>query len=509
MMLALETCNPPTTRSDPKSAARKPSTQSELYGQVLTPSPIANHMAKLLTERLSGCRIMDPCVGPATFPIALTRQKSHRTMHFTLLDIDPSMMRTTRSWAKKHRNHVELSTCDYLTTRKDEEFDGIILNPPFVRQEWISRKGHYRGLFLKRYGLELPGTSNLYVYFIVKTVQDLRPGGVFVCIVYDSWQFTRFGLWLAQYLENCCSSLCVESVGNAPFDGHLVDATIITGRRRLKTPLGPPRQIVGLRQNRSPFVKVRGFVPLHQVYGTRRGLRLKQASFFMCSAKEGKNLGATPFLKKVAKVTGYLVPTDHDEAALIVTRPNEKPKVRTELLRRLREAIREPESNVSILTWYTQRPDAWYLHANAPHAPIVFNYYLRSRPKHIYNQEYGFSDNFYGLTDICGIPTLASLALMNSTAVSVEILARSRNQGNGLSKIQLFEYREALIPDPQVLGTDSINAMEELGRRMTMDPANARGYINEIDCILAEQFHDPALSPPTLREQEQQFLHAA
>jgi len=429
-------------------------------------------------------------------------------MQLTLLDIDPAMVRATRNWAGECEERTTVYLRDYLTIRNDREYDGVILNPPFVRQEWIEQKEYYRALFKKRYGIELPGTSNLYVYFIVKTVQDLRPGGVFVCVVYDSWQFTRFGLWLAQYLEDHCDSLTVESIGNTPFDGHLVDATIITGRRRLITASSSNTRKVTLRRRESALSGVRGFVPLREVYSTRRGLRLKQANFFLCSASQGRELGATPFLKKVAKVTGYSVPDDHDEAALLVTGPDQSPRVRAELHRRLREAMRYPESNVSILTWYAQRPQAWYLHATAPRAPIVFNYYLRTRPRHIYNPNHGYSDNFYGLTDPAGIPTLATLALMNSTAVCVEILARSRNQGNGLSKIQLFEYREALIPNPRHMRSDAINSLEVLGGRMTRDPGNARDSISEIDCILAEEFHDPRLSPATLRQQEQRLLPA-
>lgn len=509
MTLALEATyqvNHPS--GDPRSAARKPRNKSELYGQVLTPVTVADHMAKLLARQLRGCRVMDPCVGLATFPKALVRKnKNHFKLHLTLLDIDPAMVIATRSWVKQHQERMDVSVCDYLTTRKDKEFDGIILNPPFVRQEWIDQKEYYRALFMKRYGLGLPGTSNLYVYFIVKTIQDLRPGGVFVCIVYDSWQFTRFGLWLAQYLENECESLVVQPIGSAPFDGHLVDATIITGRRRLNAASSSATRTVSLVRKRSAFAGVRGFVPLRDVYTTRRGLRLKQASFFLCSASEGKDLGATPFLKKVAKVTGYSVSDGHDEAALLVSRPDQNDRVRAELRRRLQDAIKCPESNVSILTWHTQRPDTWYLHADPPYAPIVFNYYIRSRPRHIYNPKHGYSDNFYGLADPEGIPTLASLALMNSTAVSVEILVRSRNQGNGLSKIQLFEYREAFIPDPRLLESGAISALEDLGRKMTLNPANAGGYVSEIDSILADEFRDSRLSPTTLQRREQRLLH--
>jgi len=76
MTLALEDSRQLCNRSDPRSDARKPCNKSELYGQVLTPATIADHMAKLLVKRLRGRQVMDPCVGPATFPKALVRRKN-------------------------------------------------------------------------------------------------------------------------------------------------------------------------------------------------------------------------------------------------------------------------------------------------------------------------------------------------------------------------------------------------------------------------------------------------
>lgn len=483
--------------SDPRSNARKPTSKAHLLGQVLTPPKIANRMATRLLKNLKGVRVLDPCVGKGAFPTAILRNNSdRRQIEFTLMDLDLRMVKETRSWANRNLVYAKVLRRDYLKVAMDGKFDGVIFNPPFVRQEWIKQKEFYRALFKARYNLNVPGTSNLYVYFIVKALQDLKPGGTFCCIVYDSWQSTRFGRWLARYLGSNCEALQVEAVPNSPFQNKLIDATIIAGKR-IASPTAPLiTPVTGHpSETDSPLAHIEGVVPLREIFSTRRGLRLKQADFFLCNGSDAKRFGATPFLKKVSKIPGYAVPNDHDEAALLLTRPDENREAYEELMRRLRIAIGHPKSNISILTWHRERPSSWCLHRKPRYAPIVFNYYLRHRPRHVYNPRFFYSDNFYGLAPLHEVVSVyALLALMNSTAVCAEILARSRNQGSGLSKIQLFEYREVLIPDPRCLKHADALILGTLGRRLVDQPNNATSIIKDIDARIAKTFRDPKLS---------------
>ncbi len=89
----------------------------------------------------------------------------------------------------------------------------------------------------------IPGTSNLYVYFVVKIISDLKPGGQFSCILYDSWQSIRYGASLVDYLNENCSSIQFEAVPNQPFHGRLINATILYGTKRSKSPKVLPNSV--------------------------------------------------------------------------------------------------------------------------------------------------------------------------------------------------------------------------------------------------------------------------
>lgn len=495
--------------SDPRSRAGRPVGKRKILGQVFTPEPIAGEMVtRLLVNRPNRpISILDPCVGPATFPRLMIESGLLRPGDLIdLIDLDEEMIAKCESWAETAGQKVKLTCGDYLDVRLDAHYDYVVLNPPYLRQEWLDGKNLYQENFRQHYGLKVPGTSNLYVYFIAKVLRDLKPGGAFACIVYDSWQSTKYGQWLSQIIDVSCSAIEVVPVNDQPFDGRLIDATLIFG---VKKDGHPPHAeatstVESTKTSHDHLSGVDSFSSIGELYKTKRGLRLKQADFFLCDM-ELVTEGATPFVKKIARVDGYMVPPDHPEAALLIKRESDNPAVFSELERRLSVAQNNPGENESILTWHRERPESWMLHQGAPQAPLLFNYYLRKRPRHLYNPSRAYSDNFYGLTMPDGIPPFAALASLNSTAVCAEILANARNQGSGLAKVQLFEYRLACAPDLRVWEGKDLRTLDSLGRELAGTPSNVIDTLQRIDQLLFDFFKDPRLEP---REVLNFFTHA-
>jgi adenine-specific DNA-methyltransferase len=290
--------------SDPRPLAGRPKHKARLLGQVVTPSHIAEYMAKvLLTNRPRGpISILDPAVGPGTFPMALLNSGLLKISdQLTLCDIDEQMITATKAYLRGQRIQYEAICTDYLELEQKLFNDMTIINPPYVRQEWIDKKPQYRSIFKKRYGLEIPGTSNLYVYFLVKALFELKPGGRLACIIYDSWRFTKFGNWLISLMASNCDSVETVPMSSQPFDNRLIDATVIFGQRssgdsqRLWTTIshdGHPGQ-------RIPIVSSR-FKTIDELFRVNRGLRLKQVKFFLCDYNQGMRLGATDFTPELA-----------------------------------------------------------------------------------------------------------------------------------------------------------------------------------------------------------------
>lgn len=466
---------------DPPSDARKPTETAILLGQVLTPPDVARRMAELLMANSNGngTRVLDPCVGPGTFIEAVATV--NRDAELVAFDIDRQMVARAKRCAAALGVNASITEDDFVRRDFSEDFELAILNPPYVRQEWLRSKSEYRRHFRSRYSVDVPGASNLYVYFLLKTFELLRPGGRMVAIVYDSWQSTLYGRWLLNILTERGGSITVHPVHRQPFEGHLIDATILLVEKLR----GGVATGVLPSELSSPFGHHEAFSPVDRILATRRGLRLKQAAFFLCDISDAERLSATPFVKKL-RTRGFSVPDSHSEAALLTASPKAPSAMARELRRRLQTATQSPESFKPVLTWYRERPESWFLHAEAPYAPLLFNYYIRNRPTHVYNRARAFSDNFYGVTPRSNQPISAWLAVLNSTFTCLQLLAAARNQGNGLAKLQLFEYRAARVPNLAALGKSDVRSLSRLGRELINLPnAASADVIRQIDSVLS------------------------
>ena len=77
-------------------------------------------------------------------------------------------------------------------------FDAVIGNPPYIRQEELTPFKHY---LQQHYGT-YAGTADLYVYFVERGMQVLRPDGEFSYILPNKWMRAGYGDRMRQYLKH-------------------------------------------------------------------------------------------------------------------------------------------------------------------------------------------------------------------------------------------------------------------------------------------------------------------
>jgi len=79
---------------------------------------------------------------------------------------------------------------DYLTTPLDGQFDFVVGNPPYIRQELLSvrRLTQYRRLYPT-----MVGRADIYVAFFEKSLGALKPGGMSCLICSDAWTRNDYG----------------------------------------------------------------------------------------------------------------------------------------------------------------------------------------------------------------------------------------------------------------------------------------------------------------------------
>lgn len=133
---------------------------------------------------------------------------------------------------------------------REEGFDIVIANPPYVRQEQIKE----RKPALKQRYATYAGTADLYVYFYERAMQLLKPGGVLTFISSNKFFRAAYGQKLRGYLASGATIHQVIDFGDAPVFTAIAYPSIIIAQKG-----APPADHQLLALNWSPSSRLEEF----------------------------------------------------------------------------------------------------------------------------------------------------------------------------------------------------------------------------------------------------------
>jgi hypothetical protein len=119
---------------------------------------------------------------------------------------------------------------DFLLTRLEQDFDFVVGNPPYVRQERIPDAliQSYRELFSTIFD-----RADLYVPFIEKSLSLLKKGGTLSFICSDRWMKNRYGAKLRRFVsEGYHLHYYIDMVNTPAFNTDVIAYPAITVIRR-------------------------------------------------------------------------------------------------------------------------------------------------------------------------------------------------------------------------------------------------------------------------------------
>ncbi len=165
-------------------------------GQFYTPQPIAKFMTEWVLKKNNN-ELLDPAVGLGIF--VLEAKKIRPDIKVTAFEIDSE---TVNQLNKLCDFSIDLHKIDYLSYFSDRKYSAIICNPPYNKFQQIPNRDKYNKLFSDKYGIKLSGYSNLYVYFLIKSINELKEGGRCCYIIPYEFLNTGYGQIVKQYLLN-------------------------------------------------------------------------------------------------------------------------------------------------------------------------------------------------------------------------------------------------------------------------------------------------------------------
>lgn len=166
------------------------------FAQFFTPRRIADIMA----EWLIGCEklgsVLEPAFGLGIFTRALIeKQCSAKILGY---EIDDVILNEAKAiFAENDR--IEIRNQDYIYSNWEDRYDGIICNPPYFKFQDYDNLGATAEV-KKHLLLDFSGFTNLYAYFLIKSVFQLKEGGRCAYIIPSEFMNSDYGVQIKDYL---------------------------------------------------------------------------------------------------------------------------------------------------------------------------------------------------------------------------------------------------------------------------------------------------------------------
>jgi hypothetical protein len=155
-------------------------------GQFWTPDWVAEFMvAYVLRDQPK--QLLDPALGEGVFFRAAKRYAESNRFELALFgrDVDPDIVAQARQsgLSAADLRHVEIR--DFVLDPPSQRFPAIVANPPYIRHHRLSlsQKAALRDFARTTTGRHIDGRAGLHVYFLIRALQTLSPGGRLCYIV--------------------------------------------------------------------------------------------------------------------------------------------------------------------------------------------------------------------------------------------------------------------------------------------------------------------------------------
>lgn len=434
-------------------------------GQFFTKDIVAQYMVSLF-DLPKNANIMDPCFGAGSFLKALA---SSGFTDVTACEIDAALS----NQIKDSYSQFRLLNTDFL--QYDGSFDGIVMNPPYIRQEKIDELAEYgitKGkLRSNPLFSDLPSTANMYMYFIIKAIDLLKDGGQLIVIFPSSWMNARTGhSFKKSLLEKCGLEKQVHIYGDVFDKEALVDVVILKMiKRKLDLTTqelyleAKERELYSISSSKSQDLQIFEY-PFSELATIRRGmttgcnemyinpdLPCNAQSFFKAILSSPKSI--TGYSTEKAKLDNLLFPTGDVSSSEVV-----------DYLKYWERKI-ITDKKPKTLYQRIENDDKWYELREVCGEGILFSYFVRNDMKFILNKTGVLArDNFYVIKS--KVDDLVLFALLNNYYTYYQLELNGKRYGAGLLKLQRYDLEKLKFPVYDKISDKDKKEMVRLSRKL-------------------------------------------
>lgn len=459
-------------------------------GQVFTNRVVANYMVSLLFE-VSNDRILDPCFGGGAF-LEACKEAGYKNVYGC--EIDEKLYKEVVNEYPDYN----LLNVDFLNYNPYEVFDGIIMNPPYIRQEKIDdleclgiskkklrRNSIYQGL---------PSTANLYMYFIIKAIDLLKDRGELVVIFPSSWMNARSGqsfnellvsrTWIEREIHICGEIFEKDALVDVIILKLIKDSTP-TEKKGVKPEYleltdGKLKEVVGHSEE---FV-LNLSVPFSKYSSVRRGLTTGWNTMFI--NPQGVRLEAEECITKIISspkaVHGYSTSSAETDNLLMIPQGQMLTDELQEYITHFAEIL-SSKKKPKTLYEKSKVSSEWYTLNEVDSNGILFGYFVRNDMKFVMNTSNILArDNFYIIYP--RIDKYLMFALLNNYFTYYQLETIGKKYGAGLLKLQRYDIEKLKFVDIENISKEDKEKLVSLAKKLVQFSEEKRIY--DITAILSK-----------------------
>jgi adenine-specific DNA methylase len=220
--------------------------EEKQHGQTYTPKEVSQFLTQWAVESADDL-ILEPSVGEGrfvfdTYERLLKLGANTETAQSSIygLDIDEEAVNTLQNKAKDEiGNPFPNIRVSNIFDSDLPKVDALIGNPPYVIRHRFEDPESIVETYSDR--LDFSDQADLYVYFIVRALESLKPGGKFAMIVSNSWMKKKYGEEFKEYLLRELDIEALVGFKQRVFSDKLVNSVCILGEKRPNTIRVPDR----------------------------------------------------------------------------------------------------------------------------------------------------------------------------------------------------------------------------------------------------------------------------
>lgn len=491
-------------------------TKKKKLGQIYTGKELAEFMVHLTISAEERSeekkRFLDPAVGLGAFANLAAKNPD---ILVTACEIDEN---TAEAFLQQADYNPELVRGDYLQAALEEKFDYIICNPPYNKFQEIENRKNLMEEFERRYGVRLSGYSNQCVYFLIKSMNELKEGGRCCYIIPYEFMNTGYGKVVKEYL---LQSRMLKSIIKFAHGWNLFDEAITTScilllenRRQEEVTFISVTEEAEWREKRFSACRnytyeeldskekwsrlfpdspgennYRNLVPVSTFCTVARGLATGNNGYFVMSQQQAEELGLSkkvlvPCIAKSRNIKDAVI-TERTfqnlcrQGKKVYLFDGEKASAAADY-----DYIRYGEETGVDKGYLSRHRTPWYRQERKEAAPILMTVFCREGVKVVRN-EMGIKTltTFHGLYLHDMSEEFANLVFCYFlTPLAQELLHRScREYGIGLDKFEPGDIKNAMMVDLRILSEADKKKISEIYRKIRQkQDGNFVAQINNI-----------------------------